>query len=423
MPPSRVTLAFIRNATLLLSILAGGCAHLAKMAQPKPAPAANGEVGNRAAEVQHALMVFVDRFMPALAEACDYIEKNSEDPEARAAAKARKVGGALAAMKNAVNPNPYAGLLDMVVMVTLLSDVADTPASKATFGPYGQRFSAMMKDQRTEIWASAEHFVTSAQLQELQQSIDQWREAHSTLQYVSFIRMSDFPETKQMKKGRSSRPNSVFGLLFLDPLSNLDPAVREFEMSRQLAERAFFYVQRMPLIVAWQTDQMYTAMLAAPEVQDTMASVHTAAGSTTRFTQAAVDFTAVSQRFQRDLPQLRSDTVRELEQAMDRQRDAVIRQATTMISVERDAAIRQAAASLATERGATVEQVASALRTEQREVAQSLDGVLHRSIDQMYWRALMIVIALLLVFSTCIVLFRLLPSRTEAEPSARSHLP
>src|SRR5688572_30586535 len=193
------SLFIISCANSVLIALVVGCAQAPKLMQPQPPVQPGAEIGNRPAEVQQALTVFVDRFMPALAEACDYIEKNSTASESRTAAKARKIGGALAAMKNAVNPNPYAGLLDMVVMVTLLSDVADSPASKAIYGPYGQRLSAVMAAQRTEVWALAGQFVTDGQLQELQQSIKTWREAHLTLQYVSFIRMNDFPETRQIE--------------------------------------------------------------------------------------------------------------------------------------------------------------------------------------------------------------------------------
>src|SRR5687768_5002835 len=100
------SLFIICCATLVVSTLVAGCARRPKLIQPKPQGPPGGEIGNRPAEVQQALTVFVDRFMPALAEACDYIQKNSDATEARAAAKARKIGGALAAMKNAVNPNP-----------------------------------------------------------------------------------------------------------------------------------------------------------------------------------------------------------------------------------------------------------------------------------------------------------------------------
>jgi hypothetical protein len=395
----------IFSAFALLSLAMTGCAARPKLIEPKPQPQAGGEIGSRPAEVQQALMVFVDRFMPAMAEACDYIESNATTPQARATAKARKVGAALAAMKNAANPNPYAGLLDTVVMVTLLSDVADSPDFKAIYGVYGQRLSTVLAAQREQAWAMAARFVTDSQLEELRRSIDEWRKAHPTVQYVSFVRMSEFPETRQIQKDdKSRRPNSVFGLLFLDPLSNLDPAVREFEMSRQLAERAFFYLQRMPLLLAWQTDQMYTEMLTAPEVQRSVSSAETFAMSTTRFVQSTSDVASVTKQFHRDIPQWRRDAVADIEQALDRQRTAAIRQATTTIAAERDAAVRQ---------------VAAALRGEQHEIAGSLDRVLQRAIDQAFWRGLGLVCVLLIGVLICIMAIRRIPGRAPPEDQLR----
>src|SRR5829696_9170225 len=144
-----------------------GCAGRPKLVAAPPPTTMPSDPGARTAELQQAVTAFVDRFMPAVAEACDYIDSNMTSSEARSSAKARKIGATMAAMKNAVNPNPYAGLLDMAVMVTLLSDVADTPESKRLYGPYGQRFAAAIEMQKTEIWALAAQFVTDTQIQEL----------------------------------------------------------------------------------------------------------------------------------------------------------------------------------------------------------------------------------------------------------------
>jgi hypothetical protein len=371
-----------------------GCANRPKLISTPPPTTMQSESGIQAAELQQALTAFVDRFMPAVAEACDYIESNVTSPEARASAKARKIGAAMAAMKNAVNPNPYAGLLDMAVMVTLLRDVADTPAAKKLYGPYGQRFAATMELQKSEIWALAAQFVTEAQLQELQQSIATWRASHPNSEYVAFVRMSDFPETKQLKSEQVSakRPNSVFGLLFLDPLSNLDPAVREFGRSRQLAERAFFYLQRMSIVMAWQIDLTYAQMMAAPEVQTTIKSAAAFSGSTTRFADASQDFAATAARFQEGLGQWQRDAVRDLEKAVERQRTDAIQQATTSLAAERDAAVKQ---------------VAAALHAEQRDTTAGFDAAMQHAIETMYRRMLIILgVVFALVLSGVMVIRR-----------------
>jgi hypothetical protein len=144
-------------------------------------------------------------------------------------------------------------------------------------------------------------------------------------------------------------------------------------MTRQLAERVFFFLQRMPIVLAWQVDQSYAQMLSAPEVQNTISSVATAAGSTTRFVDATDRFAGSVERFRADIPRLRQEAVEQVEQAVARQRDVAIQQTTTRISAERVAA---------------VEQLGSTVRTEQGEFSKSAQQALNATIDHLYWRAI-----------------------------------
>ena len=283
-------------------VVACGCASNDKNKQsPAPrifTPAADNKP--TPAEVQQATLVFADRFIAALAESCDDLERNGTTPEARVAAQSRKVGAALATMKNAVQVNPYAGLLDMVVEVTLLRDNADAAGMEKLFGPEAtQRLKTALEQQEKDAWDVASRFFTKDQLQELRQSIDDWRKAHPNANYGSFVRLNDFPETKNLSGSADAkqRPNSVFGLLFLDPFSGMDPAVKQVELSRQLAERMFYYFQRMPMVLSWQANQLYSQMLAAPEVQTTVDQTQRFVGSTTRFASSSSRFADATDAF------------------------------------------------------------------------------------------------------------------------------
>jgi hypothetical protein len=383
---------------LLVTCCITGCASKSRPSTAKdPLLQANSGPTDRSAEVQLALMEFADRFIPALAEACDYIGRNAKTNDARLAAQGRKVGASYAALKNAVNPYPYAGLLDMVVMVTLLSDVAELPSTKDVYGPYGQRLTSVLSSQKKEVWALAGKFVTSAQLQELRESIAVWQNAHPDLRYVGFVRIGQFPETTQLQESKTSRrPNSVFALLMLDPLSNLDPAVREFQRSRHLAERAFYYLQHLPLVIAWQTDQMYAQMLNEPHAQQAFADVSSFVQSTTRFTADTKAFAGSIEKFRSDIPQLRRDAIEQMEQSVARQRDSAVRQAATQISSERDAAVRQ---------------VATAVRAEQQELAGSLQQILYRSIERIYWRCIVLICVVVIAAVMYQVIVRWVPAR------------
>jgi hypothetical protein len=231
-------------------------------------------------------------------------------------------------------------------------------------------------------------------LQELRESIDAWRASHAASKYVSFVRVNDFPETKQMEgDNRRRRPNSVFGLLFLDPLSNLDPAVREFELSRQLAERFFYYLQRMPLVISWQTDELYGQMLSAPEVKATLAETTRFVDNTSKFAEATTRFAQSIEQFREELPGHRQDATRELEAATARQREAAIDQATTRVAVERDAAVRQLTRSLG---------------VEQERIVEKLRGAIDGSIDHLYGKLSRLALTLIAAVFAAAVAYRLL---------------
>ena len=46
-----------------------------------------------------------------------------------------------------------------------------------------------------------------------------------------------------------TKGDSVFSLFQVDPLSGLDPAVREIAQTRLFAERALFVAQKMPMLL------------------------------------------------------------------------------------------------------------------------------------------------------------------------------
>ena len=62
-------------------------------------------------------------------------------------------------------------------------------------------------------------------------------------------------------------PSSLMGLVGLDPMAGLDPAVRQVEQSRLLAERALYYAQRVPIIFDLQLDRSVNRIAAGPESQ------------------------------------------------------------------------------------------------------------------------------------------------------------
>jgi hypothetical protein len=208
----------------------------------------------------------------------------------------------------------------------------------------------------------------------------------------------------------------------------MDPAVKQVELSRQLAERMFYYFQRMPIVISWQANQLYGQMLAAPEVQTTLGQTTRFvdgttrfAGSSSRFADATDAFARTCEQFRLDLAKYRTDTLRDLEQMTDRQRDVAIRQATTQISAERDAALKQVAElsqalaqTLRVEQEKVVDKLRGATATSIDRLGAKLGGATDQSIDRLYgrlWR--LIALAIAGVFAAAVA-WRLLFGRRRA---------
>ena len=67
--------------------------------------------------------------------------------------------------------------------------------------------------------------------------------------------------------------SGLFALLGIDPLSNLDPAVRELAQTRELAERTIYYAQRVPNLVDMQVELLTDQFATTPETTRLLANI------------------------------------------------------------------------------------------------------------------------------------------------------
>ena len=65
----------------------------------------------------------------------------------------------------------------------------------------------------------------------------------------------------------------LLGVIGLGPLSGIDPAVREFEQTRLLAERALYYAQRLPVLLDLQLKLTTARLNASPEAEQILNTV------------------------------------------------------------------------------------------------------------------------------------------------------
>lgn len=383
----------------LLALAGSGCAN----SSHGTAPPANGQEGGPIdpQRVQGNTMSFASGYAAGMADAYDRVAAHLTSTPARLVAVQGKSAAASGALGNAVNPNPVAGMMDMAMMVTLTRQSIEDPWATELFGPDNvQIILAAITPREAEIWHIAGNFLTPSQITELRKLAERWRREHPEQRFVASGRLADFPEAKQPAQGGNSLVSSVFGLVRIDPFSGLDPAVRQVEESRVLAERMFFYLQYMPTLLSWQVDAIYLRMLEAPQVGKLVADTTTVAGSTTRFTDATSrfsdagsQFAATIENFRRQLPQQQSTLVDQLNDLIAKQRDAALTQATTQIAAIRDA---------------TVDQLNYTVSAQQNQMTQNLQAVMDNSIANLYTRLRALILIAVGSLLVMLVIYRLI---------------
>jgi hypothetical protein len=104
-------------------------------------------------------------------------------------------------------------------------------------------------------------------MNELDSIMKDWRERNPNIRYVSYVHFADFAKSIGRGGPGDAGQGGLFQLLGLDPLANLDPAVREITQSRQLAERAIYYAQRVPNLLDMQVELLTNRVVAMPETR------------------------------------------------------------------------------------------------------------------------------------------------------------
>lgn len=333
-------------------------------------------------------MNFVDDLITSVADAYGQVVANSDSPAAVAYAEAQRLEICSGALDNAVNANPLAGLMDTVVLVTLTRETSDTPAVRQTLGSQYESVMTMLRSQEATAWLVAARFLTRDQLDELRKTIEDWRSANIDQRFISHARLVDF-EIAHPLDARTRRPGSIFSLLFLDPLARIDPAVREIAQSRAIAERVFFYGQRMSLILSWRVEMLIRQTLTSPQAAKLQMQLASLDETSRRFTDLAAQF---SQSFE----------------MLPAKSDKIVEQATTRISAEREAAIEQATTQIAAEREAAIKQLIAGIQAQREEAVRNVEVALDHSAGRIGAMLLRVAIITILTFFGSLLAYRLL---------------
>ena len=251
-------------------------------------------------------MRFADNYAAVVARGCDEFDKKATGPEWRLKAAKWKLEQATAAYIDASGPNPIINTLDMVVLAVASRMVLDDYVSQPTIG---QAALALVEGHRlleTNAWAMASRLMKPEQQRELREIIQQWRRQNPSQQNVVGLRFREFMSAfGKMPERTSSSPTSLFGLLFLDPMSGLDPTTAAIEEARNTAERAMYYTQRMPTLLNWQVEALTYELVLQPEARQLLAD-------TDRLTKSSEVFAKTAEQLPKVISEQREAAIKQL---------------------------------------------------------------------------------------------------------------
>lgn len=307
-----------RRARPLRALLACGSAALAicgcsTIQQMLPSHKASAQHAEQLQIQQFRVMRFADEYVGGIIEPLQRFQASTDNADDRLAAQNWKLSQSTAAYTIASGPSAVANTLDMIVLATLSRMVVEDAWITERFGER----ATPLRDAHRRLEAQARELaagvITAEQLAQLQSIIDEWRKKNPHINAVSYVHFSDF--AKSIGHPTASEHGSrggLFAMLGIDPLSNLDPAVREIAQSRELAERTIYYAQRLPNLVDMQVQLAADQFATTPETRRLLANIDTA-------TRAA----ETTGRFAGELPDL-----------LAQEREAAIRQFMEAVTVE-----------------------------------------------------------------------------------------
>lgn len=276
--------------------LLAGCAHLFSWMGGGPAKAevkrdvfmtnAVGEVSSMDV-LQLKVMRLADEYVATVAQASDDFAARAGTPEARLMGLKWKLSQATAAYTDATGVNPVINALDMLVLVTMARMVVEDYGVE-TFGTNALPLLETQRKFESNAWELASATLKPGQKGELQNMILEWRNKHPRQRYVGPLRFVEFAAALADKPtAANSAPNSIFSLLFINPLAGLDPTTAAIEQAQQFAERVMYYTQRMPMLLAWQSELVVYEIGNQPETRQLLDNSRQLADAAETFARTA----------------------------------------------------------------------------------------------------------------------------------------
>jgi hypothetical protein len=257
-------------------------------------------------DLQERLLRFTGSFTTGISTSLERLQREGKGVDAKTVLTWKLVLCS-AAISIASGGNTRVNLLDMTVYVTLARDSVAASWAADTFGDAAQDLQTFFREAEEEIWRLSASILTPEQQKDLRVAIESWHRRHPLPEDMFKARTAGIAgEVVANSRTGAAKSGGMFAFLNLDPLANLDPAVREIAQTRLFAERALFVAERLPTILRWQAELLTMNTLGLPTIQQLTAT-------TTQLSASVERITAVAEKLPERVSKEREELVKSLE--------------------------------------------------------------------------------------------------------------
>lgn len=215
------------------------------------------------ARVERLLDSLADRQVTLIADACEAIRRESAGTSERRLAHILKLAHAAAVYDIVTQPQALARLADLYVLIELehLVWVQEGWATRRFGERDGGRLVVAAEEARRDMNRLADLAMKADRRKVFDTLIRRWRDRNPEVQFITGIRFGALPELqgKSILESASS---------FFDVINPMEETSESVERSRVLADRAFYYVKRLPKLLDWQSERALDDVLSKPEIRE-----------------------------------------------------------------------------------------------------------------------------------------------------------
>jgi hypothetical protein len=265
-------------------IVLAGCSTIRSM---MPSAHEAKQLQEKQRQLQAKCMRFADQYVGRVVEESARFERAAANLELRTVLSGWRLSQANSAYSIAAGESAIVNALDLVTLAVLSRMVVeDTIVPR--FADDAAPLLAVHRQLEESAWKLTEDFLTASQAEDFRNVLAQWRAKNPRVASVAFVHFVDFARAVgRPAPGEAESSGNLFGLIGLDPLAGLDPAIKQIEQTRLLAERAIYYMQRVPYVLNLQVDRVTSDLLMEPEVRGALADADRVSRSAERFAGVA----------------------------------------------------------------------------------------------------------------------------------------